>query len=198
MKKSLIFCFTLVILCSCQQIAKLATGFKNPKIENTNTLKAFMKENNLGEGINLMPKDKKSYANLIVVFNKKLPEAVLFDRNGNELQYKQNTESCNAGLFKVLPTLTRESTLKSGTHNLTELITKYTLLLSENTEKIQDDSDYYLLINWAKFVGKKNKDHVLEWEKLAKNNSKIKIKVIKLNMDFREGWNLTNDDIKIK
>lgn len=196
--RKIIICLALIQLSSCQQIAKMATGFKNPKIENTNSIKTFMEENELDKGINLMSKDKKSYVQLLSIFNKKLPEAVLFDRNGDELLYKENAESCNAGLFKILPSLMPESTLKKGEHNLTKLINNYTTPLSGTLPQVDGVADFYLVINWAKFVGKKNKDHVLEWEKLAQNNSKTKIKVIKLNMDFREGWDLTNEDIKIR
>lgn len=63
--------FALLQLSSCQEVAKLVTGFKNPKIETTSTIKTYMNENNLDEGINLMSKDKKSFAKLIAVFNKK-------------------------------------------------------------------------------------------------------------------------------
>lgn len=196
--RKLIICLALLQLSSCQELAKLVTGFKNPKIENSQSIKNFIVDNDLDEGINVMPKDKKSYAQLLLMFNKKLPEAVLFDRNGNELLYKENEESCNAGLFKIIPSLMPESTLKKGNRNLAKLINNYTVPISGTSPLMNDDSDFYLIINWAKFVGKKNKDHVLEWEKLAQSNKKTKIKVIKLNMDFREGWNLTNEDIKIR
>lgn len=196
--RKLIICLALLQLSSCQELAKLVTGFKNPKIENSQSIKNFILDNDLDEGINVMPKDKKSYAQLLLMFNKKLPEAVLFDRNGNELLYKENEESCNAGLFKIIPSLMPESTLRKGNRNLAKLINNYTVPISGTSPMMNDDSDFYLIINWAKFVGKKNKDHVLEWEKLAQSNKKTKIKVIKLNMDFREGWNLTNEDIKIR
>lgn len=103
--------FTMV---SCQQVAKVALGFKNPKLKNIETVKNYMMENSLKPDNNYVCKDLSSYKQIIKVFNKHIREAVLFDKDGNELIYKETAESCNAGLFKVIPDLNKTSRLKKG------------------------------------------------------------------------------------
>lgn len=122
----------------------------------------------------------------------------MFDKSGKELIYKETTESCNAGLFKVIPDLRKDSQLKAGEHNLQDLISKYTLVIDDDPSEIIDDSDYYLLLDWAIFAGRLNKDHLLVWENLAKDNKNVKIKINKINIDFQESWGITEKDITSK
>lgn len=194
--KNILLITALVFFASCQPIAKAVAGIKNPKIENAETVKSYIKKINFDTQNNLVLKDKSSYKTVLNLFYKSFPEAVLFDNYGNELIYKETATSCNAGLFKVIPELDKNSELKKGTHQLSQVLSDYTKPLDDDSEIITNDSDYYLLINWAVFAGKFNKDHVLAWENLAKNNKNCKIKVLKLNMDLQESWNLKKEDLK--
>lgn len=197
MKKIVLFSILLITAVGCQQVAKLIFGIKNPKLENPESVKEYIVKNDWDTQNNFIAKDTASYKAVIGLFYKSIPEAVLFDKNGNELIYKETSESCNAGLFKVIPDLQKDSQLKKGTHQLKNVLNQYTLSLDGNSNSIMDDSDYYLLIDWAIFTGKLNKDHVLPWENLAKNNKNCKIKVLKLNLDIQDNWGWTEKDIKI-
>ncbi|MNV19167.1 hypothetical protein D3C71_1100200 [compost metagenome] len=57
-----------------------------------------------------------------------------------------------------------------------------------------EKADFYILIYWAVWTGKLNKDHVKIWEDLAKNNKNCKVKVIKVNLDLQEYWGITNQE----
>ena len=60
--------------------------------------------------------------------------------------------------------------------------------MNGNSLKSPETADFYVLIYWAVWTGKLNKDHVKIWEDAAKNNKNAKVKVIKVNMDFQEHW----------
>ncbi|UOE40595.1 hypothetical protein MTP09_11895 [Chryseobacterium suipulveris] len=196
--KRIIMLFCLLALVSCQQIGKTIFGFKDPKLENPQNIKMYLDQNKMQHGDNYLCKDKKAFSDIIKVFYKRIPEAILFDKNGNELIYKEDSESCNAGLFRVIPNLDANTKLKTGTHNIQQLITDFTIPLESESMHVMNDSDYYLMINWAIFVGNRNVDHVSAWQELAENNRKVKIKVVKLNMDFQDGWGLTEKEIQFK
>ncbi|MGA9211990.1 hypothetical protein [Kaistella sp.] len=193
--KNILLITTLVFFSSCQPIVKTLAGVKNPKLENKERVKDYLVKANLDPQNNFIIKDKSSYQTVLDLFYKSFPEAILFDKDGNELIYKETTTSCNAGLFKVIPELGKNSELKKGTHQLSQVLSDYTKPL-DNNQIITDDSDYYLLINWAIFAGSLNKNHVLAWENIAKENKNSKIKVIKLNMDLQESWGLKKEDLK--
>ncbi|MDR2206124.1 MAG: sterile alpha motif-like domain-containing protein [Flavobacteriaceae bacterium] len=166
-------------------------GIKDPN-DNPQTnemVTDYINKTELDKDFNFRPKKEDDYKGVSEYFENSYPEALIFDKNGKQLLYKINAEDCNAGLFRVIPTLTKDTKLESGQLTLDELLSKLDKM--DNNEKSLETSDYdYLLaINWAVFMGKKlNKDHVLEWEKLAKNNTNCKIQIIKVNMDLKKEW----------
>lgn len=194
--KKLLLVPALYITVGCQQLAKIVAGFDNPKLENIQSVQSYARQHHLDAATNVIAKDKESMKQLLWVFNKKLPDAVLFDTAGKELIYRSPSETCTAGLFKIIPNLDKTTSLKKGTQDLENIIIRYTKPLFGSSDTVIDGSDYYLMINWAKYAGKKNKENVLEWENLAKSNKKVRIKVIKVNMDFQDSWGLTEKEIQ--
>jgi hypothetical protein len=71
-------------------------------------------------------------------------------------------------------------------------------LNGKNVEIDLSDANYHVFIYWAKFAGKLNKDHVKVWENQALENTKTKIKVYKVNMDFQEHWGKETLDKLVK
>jgi hypothetical protein len=192
MKRTLIIILPILftISQSCQTIGKKLYGIKNPKVETVESVEKYLSSIDLPSDNNLFCKDIVSYKTVMEIFGKSLPEAILFNSEGKMLTYKQNNQDCNAGLFETIPKLTKNSTLQ--TIGNTEINTFITHLVDRNGSKIQGlpKADYILFINWAKYIGKLNKDHVKVWEELANKNQNAKIIVYKINMDIMESWNV--------
>ena len=57
--------------------------------------------------------------------------------------------------------------------------------------------DAFVLIYWAKYLGKLNKTKVYEWEQKVKllNDKGLNIKLIKVNLDYQKFWGIDQNDI---
>ncbi len=178
------------ILHSCQPIAKTMYGIKNPKVETIESVDKYLRSIQSPSENNIYCKDFAAYQTVLNLFEKSLPEAILFNSNGKMLTYKRNNQDCNAGLFETIPGLSKNSNLPVLESN--DIETFIAFLVDRNGLKIQNlpEADYFLFINWAKFMGKLNKDHVKAWEDLAGKNENTKIAVYKINMGIMESWNV--------
>lgn len=192
MRKSL-FLLTIIVgfLSSCTTILKTTYGIKKPQVENKGTLIKYLTKTGIDTNNTLIPKDLKLFKKVAGEFGESIPEAVMFDSEGNRVTYKKTDQDCNAGLFSTIPSLTKNSKLRDekGT-NLTEFIQELVTMNNQDEVKNLPKSDYYLFISWAKYVGKLNQDHVKDWIDLVKANKNVKITVYKVNMDFQQVWGL--------
>ena len=59
------------------------------------------------------------------------------------------------------------------------------------TDISSDDYDIYVLINWAIFLDSNNETS-FNWYTSLKNNKELKIKVLLINLDVQETWQLTD------
>ncbi|QOW10684.1 hypothetical protein Q73A0000_10010 [Kaistella flava (ex Peng et al. 2021)] len=191
--KTLYSILVLTMFTNCQPIAKALTGISTPKEETTESILDFLEKAKMDTSNIFVVKDEKSYYPTLKLFSNSFPEALLFDKNGNELIYKETVQSCNAGLFATIPNLNTTSELKKGNLQIENVLNTYAVPLLKNNVILETQCDYYLIINWGKFIGKLNRDHVKVWEDLAKANNKVKIKVIKLNIDLQKNWEHTEN-----
>lgn len=186
----IVFSFFLTFFQSCQTIAKRMYGIKNPKVENVASVEKYLTSIDLPVENNLFCKDMVAYQSVLHAFGRSLPEAILFNAAGKMVTYKKEKQDCNAGLFETIPGLTTNTNLQPvESSSIQKFITD---LVDRNNASIKEvpKADYILFINWAKYMGKLNKDHVKVWEELANKNQNAKIKVYKINMDIMESWNV--------
>ena len=129
-----------------------------------------------------------------------IPNASVYDARGNYIEYRKTDTSCNAGLFEFIPKLKLDTVLNYKTkETLQNELTKFRDLDGNILANILDKNyDFYILIFNTVWIGNLNKDHVKVWEDLAKNNTKSKIKVFKINLDIQEYWNKNEQGIIIK
>jgi hypothetical protein len=163
---------------------------RDPKVENEQTLLATAAKYQLNKAA-LVTVAPAGFRQLTNDFGHGLPEALIFDKQGNYIEYKATDKSCNAGLLGFIPALD-----KNGRYKMTAKTT-----LSAEMSRLRDlrggqlpgtylnpDVDYYILVSWAAFAGMLNKDHVKAWESLAANNIKAKIQMIEVNRDVQQWW----------
>lgn len=176
---------TIISLSSCNYVVKKAYGIKKPRIES----EASMKKAAMKFGMDTTNIWTNASGDFFKNLNGKgLPDIDVFDANGNYIEYRDTDTSCNAGLFGFIPDLDPTKTYrKTGLKKLNEETEKYRDVKG-NKVKVKDGADFYLLVYWASWTGKLNKDHVAEWEALAKANKSSKIEFIKVNMDMQSYW----------
>ena len=179
----------------CNFILKKMYGIKNPDVESEKTILKFARKKQLHND-NIVTVNSNDY--LAVIKGQSIPEAIVFDSNGQFIEYKQTDTSCNAGLFKFIPELNKNTKYNQPEHvNLQTELSKFRDLKGSKLEP-GSAADFYVLIYWAVWTGKLNKDHVKVWEDLAYANKNAIIKVIKVNLDMQEYWEKTERDAIIK
>jgi len=179
----------LAMLSGCTAIAKKMYGIKKPKVETKQSV--FTYANSVGLDTSaIVTVDTTHYLNILKRIQGSMPEAEIFGANGDNLSYKKEMQDCNAGLFSFIPGLKRDTTynkkddfkLKDQLNGLRDL--------NGNKLNVMDTNapEYYLFIYWVKWMGKLNKNHVGEWERLARSNKNVRIKVFEVNLDFQNWW----------
>jgi len=195
MKKIAIILFSTFLFLSCQPILKKIYGIKDPEIESEKTILKAAKKYKL-DSTNILTVNSKDF--LYVLNGQSIPDAAIYDKNGKYIEYRQTDTSCNAGLFQFIPSLNLTDLYNQpDSSDLKSELKKYRDLKG-NDLKILESADFYVIIYWAVWTGKLNKDHVKIWEDLAKENKNTKIKVLKVNLDLQSWWNKQERDEIIK
>lgn len=198
MKTPLLLILSFFLLQSCNGLMMKMYGIKDPEIENEHSILQQALEFNLDT------------SNIVSVYNHSstakytgqgIPNASIYSGNGKYIEYRQTDTSCNAGLFQFIPDLNPANTYHMP--DSTDLNGEWIKFRDLKGNKLSEPepADFYVLIYWAVWTGKLNKDHVKVWEDLAKNNKNCNVKVIKVNLDLQEYWGLTDDekmDVHIK
>lgn len=171
-------------------IIKLLWGIHEPRVETTaSILKAASRyELNKGSIVTVSP---DGFSTIMNDFHHGIPEGMIFDRQGQYIEYKLTDSACNAGLFGFIPSLNAAKKYNSKS----ELTLNREMAMLRTIEGaalpagyIDTTADFYLLISWASFTGRLNKDHVKKWQELAKSNAKAKLQVVLVNVDVQQWW----------
>jgi len=185
MKIWILAIFILLLNSSCQSILKKMYGVKDPEIENESTIIKTAIKYQL-DTANIVTLNSKYFVKELN--GRAIPNAAIYDNEGNYIEYRAADTSCNAGLFDFIPNLSIGSNYNKPDSAKLDAELKKFLDLKGNSLNTPEAADFYVLIYWAVWTGKLNKDHVKIWEDAAKNNKNAKVKVIKVNMDFQEHW----------
>lgn len=186
MLRKLLTCTALVVLLSgCQAILLKMYGIKDPKVETAQSIKKYALKEGLDTSliVSVSPADFKS----VLTMGSGIPDAAVFDRDGAYIEYRATDTSCNAGLFAFIPSLQAGKDYnRRGKTTLQAELAKLRSLEGKPFTKPESDRDFYLLIYWTKWTGRLNKDHVKEWQNLAKANGHLGI--ILVNLDLQAWW----------
>jgi len=186
------FC-NIIVSNSCTPVAKILFGMKKPRVETDNSLKTFLKEIGITLDTLLVCKDSSNLFDILKDVNR-VPEIEVFDCNGYFIPYKTSSDECNAGVEVFLEKMFSVKTYSVEQKNIQS---RLTLLVDSKThQSFKFDSlpksEYYVLIYFAKYGGKKlNREHVTAW--LSKINSlsaenSLKVTVLLTSYDFMNFW----------
>lgn len=193
MKKiKLLLLFTLLV--NCKTLTKICYGVKNPNFKKNVELYNFLKKNNINLKSIYFFKD---FDNMIKGYELKystIPDAYFFNQNGNLIPYKSNTEQCNAKVDDFITDLKNIKNNKSENKNINDFIP----LLSNDKNEVIVLNEITVLITWASYLGKVNKQKAFEWIKLLEQakDKGIKVNYYLVNYDLQECWELKSDEKK--
>ena len=163
-------------------------GIKNPDVENEKSIIKSAKKYNL-DTTNIVTVNSSDFLQTFKNADG-IPNAALYDSNGNYIEYRNFDTSCNAGLFDFIPKLKLDTIYKKPQKdNLQTELVKFRSLKGEKIiNHLVEGIDFYILLFSTVWTGKLNKDHIKIWEDLAINNKNCRIKLINVNLDIQEYW----------
>lgn len=183
-----------ILLINCKTLTKISYGVKNPNFKKNNDLYSFLKKDNVDSKSIYFFKD---YDNMIKAYQLRystIPDAYFFNNNGNFIPYKSNAEQCNAKVDDFISDLKNININKSENKNIKDFIP----LLKNDKNEVIVLNEITVLITWATYLGKVNKQKAFEWIKLLEQakDQGIKINYYLINYDLQESWNLNSNEKK--
>jgi len=196
MKKQFLIILLFTLNISCNRIALIYYGVKNPKIESINSIRKYIEKQNISNYELIFFKNINELNNFKKEFNQlKVPDAYFFNQKGTYVSYKKNAQECNAHVDDFIIDLKNISTKHSNSKINIHSLNKY--FVNTNNDKITlKKGKIIVILSFAKFLGKVNNEHSFEWIKsLKKVNGDIDLKIYLLSSDFMNFWNISTDDL---
>ncbi len=171
-----------------------------PKLETPRSIRAFLDKYNVSKDIEVYVFGSKKFLDEGYRNGWSIPDAAFYNKQGYFVDYKLKPTDCNA---QVGPFITNAQSINTMAYDenkhlsyyeskLTALWTGESLMLSS-----EKNIDAYIVIRWAKYLGKVNVDKSFEWIKVVAhaNQNGSKIKLIFLNCDYQKSWDISDADI---
>jgi hypothetical protein len=185
--KLLLLLIIVLGLNSCKTVMMKYYGASNPKLETNSTVEKYLHKKNIDTTNLYMLKNFKSF--LAFSNNVMTPNGFFYNRNGYYVDYNQTPKQCNANVGQFILDLKNINQGEKDTKNLREVI-NFICDKSGNTVHFEEGYDVYVLISWAKYVGKLNDEKAFEWvDIIAKTNFEgLKVKYYLVNVDLYNSW----------
>ena len=162
------------------------------KIENQNSITKYLDEKKVEYTLDdiAILRDIKVFGDYGKTERLVVPEAYFFNKDGFLLKNNNKGVGCGASIKNL-------SKILKSKYDVNETISTrlkdYKIL--GNNDVLTEQYDIYILINWAIFLDSNNETS-FNWYKSLKSNKDLKIKVILINLDVQESWNLTKEQKK--
>lgn len=170
-------------------------GIREPKEESPSSIKEFMNKMNQPTTNTYIFKDSSSYFHCLnnATFREDLVGSFFFTDKGLLINYK-DTSKCRWSVFGFIKGLRSDTTYQIDTTFRYQDLLHHIRLLGVSTDSAYSgkDFDYFIVITWAIFLGKLN-ERLFTADEAASENQKARIKVIFLNMDIQESWNIQDN-----
>lgn len=191
--------FIILFLTSCISISKIIIGFKNPKVITIEELKDIRNQifnDNISDYYFTEGVKDSIFLNKILSlsFNGSLN---IYNKNGEKIFFKNSTcinddiEIINKNNDSLMLILNEK--LEDNIKNLKNLDLKEQIKISDLKKY-----EYYIIYYWSSFMNKKTIIQN-EFNYLNLNFNSSKYKIIRINCDFLDIWNLEKDKkLKLK
>jgi len=184
----------LLSFTSCITIVKWRYGITNPKEQTPEKLIAFLEKHKYPDSCQYIFSDSASCFKTIrnPVFRKKMFSHMIFDSGGTLL--KRDTAACQWSGYDVIKSLNPDSAYVGlNGVQLDEILGHIQPTGSKpEPDAISVDHDFTVIVTWAKFLGTYN-SRLFELAGAVQQNRTARIRMIWLNLDMQESWNLTSE-----
>ena len=156
------------------------------KLENKNSLIEYLDANQVSYSFEEIAtlKDIRIFSEYSKTKKLAVPEAFFFNKDGFLIENNSKAISCGSSVKHL-------KKLASAKYNANEKFSDWVEKLTILDKKDDlENYDLYILINWAIFLDANN-EVSFNWFKSIKDKTELKIKVILVNLDVQENWNLT-------
>jgi len=185
---------------SCTRLLFFYEGVRKPELETPEHLQKFLIRKEIDTTELLCFEDTSA---LYRFYTQKIgfPEARFFNRKRQMVDYREKPSDCNARVFTFMEKMDRINDLPAdSTKPLDSFICDLAYVKDLRPFQLEtNEYDIYLVMYWAKWLGKVNKRKIFEWEKLAiqAKDKGLNIRVIKINADFQQSWGITKEQMPV-
>lgn len=180
----------------CKPILLKIKQIKQPEIETKASLTSFLKKNGFSSDIPIY-----AFKN-VDVYNKKIseglsmPDANFFNSDGCFVNYQKEASDCNGKIGPFMQNSEDINGMDCNHEYTVDSILENIVLLKGQDDILDQNRDYnsYIVIYWAKFLGKLNKEKALDWINIYKEQA-TKSRLIFLNCDYQDFWGLSKKDL---
>ncbi len=178
----------IFILNGCGLVLKTYYGIHQPKVETAKSLEKYMRKKKIVSN-NIFTTVNQEAMKKHIGISRGIPEVLIFNKQGQGIVYK-TPEQCNAFAFDVIVELDKQKTYPVNDTLSLDSVNVGLADLYGNPANIQihDSADFLVVVYWARYTGRLNKNHVNIWEQDAQVNSKANIQVVKINLDMQAFW----------
>ncbi len=171
-------------------------GAHEPRVETTESLRKCMRKYDMITDNVFTTQNIESYVNQMTLSGGGVPEVLIFNKNLDNIAYRDTILHCNAPAYRAILELDKNKTYKINENfNFDDINTGLCDIEGNPTTiTVDNNADFIVVIYWAKYVGKLNKEQVNVMEKYAIDNTNVNIQVVKINLDFQSFWGLDEDD----
>ena len=122
-----------------------------------------------------------------------IPEAYFFNKEGFRVSKKYKGTSCGKVIKKADKI---NKTDFDSNDNVVDWLKYYSFPFGN--EDSGEEYDAYVIITWAIFAeSNESNDTAFNWYKSLKDNKELNIKVILLNLDIQDTWQISDENAKV-
>ncbi len=195
MNKIYIFIPLILLFSSCKFVLLKWYGVKQPKLEETASLNKFLQKKDIQNNQIYTFKNVDSL-NSFYKSGLGIPEAAFFNSAGLFIPYKETPASCNGGVKDFITDLKDKAIQADTNFHIQKLLNQIETEKQPVALADLPKTDFYMLMYWAKYLGKTN-GKILDWEKeIAKARAKgLSITAIYVSCDYQKSWGISKKDI---
>jgi hypothetical protein len=188
----------ILLLSGCVKALLVYNGVHNPTFETHKSLSRFLVKQDIDTVGMLCFRDSSSFFEFI---KQKFgsPNVQFFNNCGKFVDYRSSATDCNAKVSAFIERLDSINTMPADTSKSIESSLAGTVWSVDHTDfKLEKQPyDAYMVIYWAKYLGRVNKSHIVEWQKLAADSAHkgLKIKILSVSTDFQLSWGMNKSDL---
>jgi len=188
-RKFYLLSILLLIFSSCTKIINLYFGAHNPHEETKESISKFIHKNEL----DIPPLLMVSMDSMVTCLLNDLGKTYIFDRNGYSIDYNSSfaNQKCSGNILKLIPALTETTYYpRDSSKTFSVEILKWVYINSEEpfVDNTDSEIDYTVIYYWNLFCGRpNNKIMMKDLVQAVNSNNQVKIRLIFVNQDIREG-----------